>query len=922
MPGGLLQIAANGTQDIVLTSNPELSFFKTVYKKYSNFSQETKNIINKNLLSFGEKTKIEIPKHGDLLQNMYYKIKLPSLKSEYLYTPEEEIQQILIDNNTFITDDTLKKINLKKIYNIENYNNNNAYIIRSQNNEYLYTQDTINYGEQLDFENSNADRIITQLFDLHIKTDSNQYDYLTKNNMNDTIINGSYSDNISNNIVQKVAHITKSDNIYYTINFNTDISTWTMWDSIYKKLSVNIKWLTINDATKNINNFIRYGYIYQLSGDNSQYIRIAKVKIDSFTNSSITCSIIDGSLNILSTALYYFSNIDLIDTKIYPEISYSIDLYDDENNIIICIGDKRNRIVYYYIYDTNNNLLNINNKIVNDITDNDFGQNVKILNKYYISISAPLINTVYIYKLNNFSYEFNNSIVLNNDLNDSKNINLNNKFQIINSDILFGYSLDYYTSNINNIENNYLAIGMPNYNFNGAVLFCKVDEHINIDDENICLFSYNNISDIKNYIRSSIGYSVKITNISSLNKNPLILVGAPYSYDGIGSVIYGTIQSNIDGNGLKINNINLLKPTIRYNFSNVEYFNDIIEDSFGGNVDNNMVYINTTINNYTFALIGNLSNGIINGTINYQSPFYSNIIYNGLYSGIINSNIFTGNLSGDIIGNIYSVVDIIDNIITGNIFGELTSNLSNNFANLPLNIGQSFFGTSIDCNDNNIVISSEGDNEYRGAVWLYNKTDTYSFDEIKYINKYITPDNNNSSEVRINSIAIKDSVNQNGNVILMSYGAYGENNKNGVIRQYIHEFEFWKQENIIQEQSELIKFDNYPIFNGYIIIGNNIYESISIKSNIDGNINGVLNNGSILIKNINQFNNKNIIEGNILIDNILVLGNLIDCNIINSENIGIEVSGNIIISDNINKYIVCNIVDNLFVTSFVSVPSK
>jgi hypothetical protein len=801
MPGGLLQIAASGSQDIILTGNPELSFFKTVYKKYSNFSQETKNIINKNVLSFGDKTKIEIPKNGDLLQNMYYKVKLPTLKSEYIYTPDEEIQQILTDNNTFITDETLKTINLKKIYNLENYYNNNAYITRTQNNEYLYTQDTINNGEQLDFENVNADRIISQLYELRIQSDSEQYKYLTKNNMNDNIINGSYSDNITNNLSQKIAHITKTDNIYYTIYFNTDLSSWTIWDNVYKKLSVSTKWLTINDSTKNINNFVRYGYIYQLSGDKTRYIRIAKVKIDNFTNNSIVCSLVEGTLNILASSLYYFSNIDLIDTNISPEVDYSIDLYDDDTNVIICIGDKRNRKVYYYIYDTIGNLLNDEKIIVNDITDNDFGQCVKIIDKNYLCVSAPLINTVYIYQLVNYDYDVNNvqMITLNNDNSDPININTNNKYQIINSDILFGYSIDHYVSNINNKEDRYLAIGMPNYNFNGGVFSCKIDSNVNIDYSNVCVFSYNNIPNVKDYIRSSLGYSVKLTNISTENKNPLLLIGSPYSYQGIGSVVYGTIQSNINNSGYNLNNLTILKPTTLYNFSNVEYFNSIIEDPFEGNINSNIININTTINDFIFNLSGNIANTVISGLIYYPSPFYANIIYNGSYIGIINSTGFTGSVSGDIVGNLYSSFNINGNSVIGNIYGELTSNLIDNFSNVSLNIGQSFFGTCIDSSDNNIVISGEGDNEYRGGVWLYNKTNTYTFNELTYIDKYITPDKpNDTSEVRINSVSIKDSITQNGNVVLLSYGAYGENKKNGMIRQNIYEFELWKQENVFE----------------------------------------------------------------------------------------------------------------------------
>ena len=40
MPGGLIQLVVYGGQDFYLTGNPQISFFKNVYRRYSNFSME------------------------------------------------------------------------------------------------------------------------------------------------------------------------------------------------------------------------------------------------------------------------------------------------------------------------------------------------------------------------------------------------------------------------------------------------------------------------------------------------------------------------------------------------------------------------------------------------------------------------------------------------------------------------------------------------------------------------------------------------------------------------------------------------------------------------------------------------------------------------------------------------------------------
>lgn len=78
MAGGILQLMIKGPQDIFITENPELSFFKTVFKKHSAFSIETKEQFF-NSISFGSKSICPIAKDGDLISNISVRITLPSL---------------------------------------------------------------------------------------------------------------------------------------------------------------------------------------------------------------------------------------------------------------------------------------------------------------------------------------------------------------------------------------------------------------------------------------------------------------------------------------------------------------------------------------------------------------------------------------------------------------------------------------------------------------------------------------------------------------------------------------------------------------------------------------------------------------------------------------------------------------------------
>ena len=79
MGGGLLQLIATGEQDKFLTSKPEITYFKSVYKRYSNFSMELKQQIFLNDVNFGTINKCDIKKDGDLLSGLTLYVKLGSL---------------------------------------------------------------------------------------------------------------------------------------------------------------------------------------------------------------------------------------------------------------------------------------------------------------------------------------------------------------------------------------------------------------------------------------------------------------------------------------------------------------------------------------------------------------------------------------------------------------------------------------------------------------------------------------------------------------------------------------------------------------------------------------------------------------------------------------------------------------------------
>ena len=74
MGGGLMQLVAYGAQDIYLTGNPQITFFKVVYRRHTNFSMEAiKQTWNGTSLTSGRCT-ATISRNGDLVYRMYIEI--------------------------------------------------------------------------------------------------------------------------------------------------------------------------------------------------------------------------------------------------------------------------------------------------------------------------------------------------------------------------------------------------------------------------------------------------------------------------------------------------------------------------------------------------------------------------------------------------------------------------------------------------------------------------------------------------------------------------------------------------------------------------------------------------------------------------------------------------------------------------------
>ena len=82
MGGGLIELVAHGVQDIYLIGNPQISFFKVIYKRHTNFSMESIRGVFDGDINFGNKVSISLPRNGDLIHTMTLEVDLPLITSK------------------------------------------------------------------------------------------------------------------------------------------------------------------------------------------------------------------------------------------------------------------------------------------------------------------------------------------------------------------------------------------------------------------------------------------------------------------------------------------------------------------------------------------------------------------------------------------------------------------------------------------------------------------------------------------------------------------------------------------------------------------------------------------------------------------------------------------------------------------------
>ena len=92
MGGGLMQLVAYGAQDVYLTGNPQITFWKVTYRRHTNFAMESIEQTFNGQADFGRRVQCTISRNGDLAYRTYLQVTLPEINQSMATTTATETE--------------------------------------------------------------------------------------------------------------------------------------------------------------------------------------------------------------------------------------------------------------------------------------------------------------------------------------------------------------------------------------------------------------------------------------------------------------------------------------------------------------------------------------------------------------------------------------------------------------------------------------------------------------------------------------------------------------------------------------------------------------------------------------------------------------------------------------------------------------
>lgn len=481
MAGGLIQLMSYGYEDKVLISNPEITFFKIVYYKYSFFSIQEHTLLSETDVNFGSSTIFKIKNYGDLVFRPILQVELPSIQVDYIDTIDNYVQEQL---------------------NISVPSNANMNLIMSKIDAISYNYNSIKFPVFLD-----NNLIINNMYD----TINTLFTNTITTGLLDNIYNSFFNlDSLATNF-QKVINTTSlgliqnNQNIYYStynINYLTTVLT-----RILNNLDIsNNLILTCNDFFLNFKNNL-FNYITSSTENQFIYSILTNSSNANFNNKNIQTIITN---KLYYNLQYYYSNINLL---------Y---IYSSKQSSSKQSSSKQLKSIFYitnYVYsDSNYNndvspFINLYDLLDQDISNNFTSYTPK---QYYLSNGYGSNKQFKLSLINNIDIS-NNSYDISFNLADfgfttSQDIDSNTLYMIFPeqsqniSDYLQLYFTDPTVFNGEYYNNNNLLLPLCVIKYNSSTnLFDKITLSNTIDNGDYLflykdIFIFNELSQKNQYI--------------------------------------------------------------------------------------------------------------------------------------------------------------------------------------------------------------------------------------------------------------------------------------------------------------------------------------------------------------------------------------------------------------------------------------
>jgi len=838
MPGGLLQLVQKGKEDGVLIGNPEITFFKCLFKKHNDlYIFQSDSVLGKH--TYNKKYTHTIHKKGDLLYNLYFKVEIP------FFTLSNESTNTIIQYSKH-------NINSLKII----YKDFTSIVVNNNNEWFIYPINMLTNKHLLNNNITIIDKKIKKILNLDIDNDTFSIILPNISNTNqitndiilymnfweqkwllyiiDNKINNQLFTNISfyKNIFNSISEIFY--NTYHKINDKHNI-----FINSNKKSEINQYFSYINNLVNDNDEFdidISYMYCIEKNLKFNDYINNIKYnplilliilkflyspdQTFSFWKKNIIKNnneIIDG---ILLEEFYYYKkewkqNLDKITDNIFNNFNLPINL---DNTILDYFKNE-----YFNLLNTVINLysnIKINNSISLYIKLKRFADRfIKIpyttinFNNYYITNEY---NDTYNYietltEINNYE-----KLITNFNNLDTDDITLNlNPMNMENIYCVIAYELIQYIIDEFNLTYNNISCFVLWRNCIITRIYKKFLDSRDIEKANNYLFTYNeNRSNIfyysiyptnlflyDDFIYSFYEMFFKNSFICSISDN-ILIVDLLNNINDIhinnSNIINGIIENKIIENNKKMYELSILN---NYFVEKYDYIHDI---------EKNILYIKYD-NNYNKSSLINIYN-------NTELINYNNITY--IYNNVFNTMSLTIYLTDVITIDVLSItVEYINQVYILNFINDIVESSRHIDKHTYVLIKK----------NNHIILESNIIDKY--SILINNNVINYN---IHFLNILYTNGDNKNIHVNLirndNIFSLKD---EYGNIIELpiDYVDITEisiQSHNTFIDNIITDF-------IINYDNTII-LDNLEPFSYYYLVNKHNYKNmtklISVKKNI------------------------------------------------------------------------------------------